>query len=347
MRLHEVTVDREVLLQLGNTRVLMTPLDDTVELPIASATRFGALRGQSVAMRRVFDRLALLAPTELTILISGESGTGKELAAEALHEASARARGPFRIVDCGALPGTLIESELYGHVRGAFTGADRAREGAFESAAGGTLFLDEIGELPLELQPRLLGALERRRVQAVGATQSIAVDVRVIAASNRDLRREVSRGTFREDLFFRLAVATVEMPSLRDRPDDIPLYVDEFSEGRGQLDVDTLERLRRERWPGNVRELRNAVERALLLGNEPTNVETAPEDVEQLTASIDAAVPYKIGKGLLIEKYDRIYLEGLIRRHRGNVSQAARAAEIDRVYLLRLLDRFGMRPSRT
>jgi DNA-binding NtrC family response regulator len=322
------------------------PLDDTVDVPIAAATCFGGLRGQSVAMRRVFERLAHLAPTDLTVLISGESGTGKELAAEALHEGSARAQRPFRVVDCGALTGTLIESELYGHVRGAFTGADQAREGAFASASGGTVFLDEVGELPLELQARLLGVLERRRVRPVGSSESIAVDVRVIAATNRDLRREVSRGTFREDLFFRLAVATVEMPPLRDRPEDIALYVDEFSQGRGQLDVETLERLQHARWPGNVRELRNAVERALLLGNEETAVQIAPEVAPQLVAAVDATVPYKTGKALLVEKYDRIYLETLIRQHRGNISQAARVAEIDRVYLLRLLDRFQLRPRR-
>jgi transcriptional regulator with PAS, ATPase and Fis domain len=268
VRIHEVTIERDAVLRLGGTKLVLKILDESVDLPVSGATRFGPLLGQSIAMRRVFSMLEQVAPSDMTVLITGESGTGKELAAQAIHEHSLRRDGPFRIVDCGAIPRGLIESELFGHVRGAFTGADQARRGAFADASGGTLFLDEIGELPLDMQPRLLGALERRRVIPVGASTPESFDVRVIAATNRDLRREVNRGSFREDLFFRLAVAVVDLPPLRERPEDIPLYVDEHFAGEAQLDADTLARLSAQRGPGNVRELHNALERAALVGHE-------------------------------------------------------------------------------
>jgi DNA-binding NtrC family response regulator len=343
VRVHSIGFDESLQLRLGDTRLELKVLDEAVELPVAAKTSFGPLIGQSAAMRRVFAQLALLAPSETTVLITGESGTGKELAAQAIHEASPRAAGPFRVVDCGALAPTLIESELFGHVRGAFTGADRSRKGAFESAAGGTLFLDEIGELPLELQSRLLGALERRRVQPVGSTTSTELDVRIVAATNRNLRREVNRGTFREDLFFRLAVAVVKMPALRERPEDIPLYVDALFEGAIRLDPEMLARLQAQRWPGNVRELRNALERAAVLPDEPAVEDHGPTP---LSVTVDARVPYKTGKALLLESYDHAYIEDLLRRHANNITQSARAAGLDRVYFLRLLDRLGLRPKR-
>lgn len=181
----EITTDREVALRLGDTRVTLKPVDASVALPIAAETRFAPLLGQSVAMRQVFERLSRLAPSDISVLITGESGTGKELAAQAIHDASPRRNGPLRIVDCGAIPQGLIESELFGHVKGAFTGADRTRVGAFASASGGTLFLDEIGELPIDMQSRLLGALERRLVVPVGSTSAVHVDVRIIGSRRR------------------------------------------------------------------------------------------------------------------------------------------------------------------
>ncbi|MEM7158463.1 MAG: sigma 54-interacting transcriptional regulator [Myxococcota bacterium] len=361
LRVKEVVVNKGLTLALGETRIKMTPLADTVDLPLPRETRCGPLRGRSPAMRRIFERVRKVAPTDVTVLITGESGTGKEVAARAIHEQSRRADGPFVVVDCAALPPTLIESELYGHERGAFTGADRARAGAFEAAAGGTLFLDEIGELPLELQTRLLGVIERRQVQPLGGNRARSIDVRLIAATNRDLRREVNRETFRADLYFRLAVVDLHMPPLRERPEDIPLYVEGFLADQNAagfaftIDPATVEKLERRPWPGNVRELRNVLERAAALGeiepptSDPLLPPTVSPDPGRSTAfdvTVDPAVPFKTGKALLIGRYERTYVEALMLEHGGNITRAARAAEIDRVYLLRLLDKFDMRPTK-
>jgi DNA-binding NtrC family response regulator len=349
VRAIEVLLDGEARLRVGQTELRLKPLDEMVEIPLAPETRFGPLLGKSPAMRRLFEVLGRISPLGSTVLIVGESGTGKELAARAIHEHSPRAAGPFVVVDCGALPATLAESELMGHERGAFTGAVRDRPGAFEAASGGTIFLDEVGELPLETQVKLLGALERRQTQRLGGGEPRKVDVRVIAATNRDLRREVNRGAFREDLYFRLAVVTVEMPPLRQRPEDIPLYVEAFladlpPEARQYFDAETQARLEKHPWPGNVRELRNAVERGAALGT----LELAPSAASATAAtptagSVDVAIPFKVGKALLVEEYERVYVPKLMEAHAGNITRAAQAAGIDRVYLLRLLDKFGLR----
>jgi DNA-binding NtrC family response regulator len=352
VRVREVIIDGDVRLRIGDTVLRITPLDQRIELPLSPAQRFGPLLGRSVAMRRIFEVLERVAPTDTTVLITGESGTGKEVTARAVHEASRRADGPFVVVDCASLPANLIESELFGYERGAFTGALRARVGAFETASGGTLFLDELGEMPLDLQSRLLGVLERRQVQPVGASRARPVDVRVVAATNRDLRREINRGAFREDLYFRLAVVSVEMPPLRSRPEDIPLYVEaflsEWAEAGVHLDIEpaTIDALARQPWPGNVRELRNTLERAAALGELPEPAATGPDAPPgaALSAAVDASVPFKVGKTELLERYERAYLGDLMARHQGNITRAARAAEIDRVYLLRLLDKYGLRP---
>jgi DNA-binding NtrC family response regulator len=304
------------------------------------------LIGQSVAMRQVFERLARLATSDISVLITGESGTGKELAAQAIHEASPRRNGPLRIVDCGAISQGLIESELFGHVKGAFTGAERTREGAFVAASGGTLFLDEIGELPLDLQARLLGGLERRVIVPVGSNTPVPVDVRVLAATHRDLRRAVNQGTFREDLFFRLAGAIVVMPPLRERPEDIALYVDDFFEGNMAIDAQALARLQAQPWPGNVRELRNALERAAVLGPDEVTSNDAASPPLQIAATVDPRAEYKVAKALLLDQFDRRYLESLLEQHDRNITRAAKAAGLDRVHLLRLLDRAGLRPKR-
>ena len=259
------------------------------------------------------------------------------------------------VVDCGGLPANLIESELYGHQRGAFTGATQARDGAFVAADGGTLFLDELGELPLELQTRLLGALERRQVQPLGSNKPRSVDTRVIAATNRDLRKEVNRGSFRADLYFRLAVMNVHMPALREHSEDIPQYVAamlaEWSESGSsvQLDAATVARLQAQPWPGNVRELRNTVERAVILGELSAPADSAPTQVqarEPGATGVDPTIPFKVGKAALVEQYERSYIEALMQRFDQNITRATRAAEIDRVYLLRLLDKYGLRPGR-
>jgi DNA-binding NtrC family response regulator len=354
VRVRDVIVDRETKIRVGDTTIRMVPLDRSVEIPIPARTSFGSLVGISAAMRRVFDSLGKVAPTDTTVLLTGESGTGKEVAARTIHDASPRAKGPFVVVDCGALPANLIESELFGHARGAFTGAVRSRVGAFETATGGTIFLDEIGELPVDLQTRLLGVIERRTVTPLGDTASRAVDVRIVAATNRDLRTQINRGAFREDLYFRIAVVTVEMPALRSRPEDIPLYIERFLDETGArgaftLDDDTIARLRAQSWPGNVRELRNVIERAATLGDDA--IPSRPADAVESTLpsvaeNIDVTIPFKVAKAALVDDFERAYCERLLAAHDGNITRAARAAEIDRVYLLRVLDKYGLRPKR-
>jgi DNA-binding NtrC family response regulator len=383
LRIHEIVVTKGLQLALGETRIKLTPLDDTVDLPLPRETRCGPLVGRSPTMRRVFELVRKVGPTDATVLLTGESGTGKEVAARAVHEHSRRAGGPFVVVDCAGLPPTLIESELYGHERGAFTGAERARVGAFEAATGGTLFLDEIGELPLELQTRLLGVIERRQVQPLGSIEVRKTDVRLVATTNRDLRREVNRETFRADLYFRLAVVCIHMPPLRERPEDIPLYVESFLADQAAagfaftIDPDTVQQLARRPWPGNVRELRNVLERAAALGEveapSPGSPglgsgpeHTAParlpheriaalppviapdphEPRPTLAVDVDPSVPFETGKALLVGQYEQAYVKALMQAHDGNITRAARAAEIDRVCLLRLLDKLDMRASK-
>ena len=360
LRVGEVGFRTSVVADIGASQVSFSRIDDQVEVTLPADTHFGPLVGRSAAMRRVFELLSRVAPSEASILISGESGTGKEVCARSIHEASPRANGPFVVVDCGALPTNLIESELYGHVKGAFTGATQDRPGAFRSANGGTLFLDEIGELPVDLQTRLLGALERREVHPLGQPKSVPIDVRVVAATNRDLRKEVNAGSFREDLYFRLAVVPVVMPPLRDRTEDIPLYVAGFLEelgaqGRFELDPNTLSALESQPWRGNVRELRNVIERAVALGSvdiadqQPRPVPattTAKADSVPVAASVDVEIPFKTGKQALIEDYERAYVTALMAKFDDNITQAARGAQIDRVYLLRVLDKYGLRPTK-
>ena len=357
LRVFDARVGKSAVLTLGETRIKMRMSSAAVDVDVSPSTQCGPLRGRSVAMRKVFERIERVAPTPSTVLLTGESGTGKEVAARAIHELSPRADRPFVVVDCGALPPTLIESELYGHERGAFTGAERARKGAFEAARGGTLFLDEIGELPLDLQTRLLGVIERRQIQPLGSSAMRDIDVRLIAATNRDLRREANKGTFRADLYFRLSVVGVHMPPLRERVDDLPVYVEAFVtewEEQGlslEISPDTIAQLQARRWPGNVRELRNVLERAAVLGDlegpdEPESSPPATAEAPRVAAAIDPEIPFKTSKALLIADFERVYVEQLMARHDGNITRAARAAEIDRAYLLRLLDKFDMRPTK-
>jgi two-component system response regulator GlrR len=281
-------------------------------------------------------------------LLEGESGTGKELAARAIHEASARRGGPFVVIDCGAIPHTLIDAELFGHERGAYTGASSPRPGAFVQAEGGTIFLDEVAELDLELQPRLLGALERREVKPIGAAQPVPIDVRIVAATNQDLRRRANEGLFREDLYYRLAVARVRLPSLRERASDIPLLVRHFIRQHAQkdgvdyaIDEDLVARLALAAWPGNVRELRNVVEQVVAFGIEEVRVVEAPREPVRIDT------PFKTVKAQVLATFEHEYLVALLAQHGGNITAAASAAELDRVHFLRLLDRHGLRKSRS
>jgi transcriptional regulator with GAF, ATPase, and Fis domain len=309
------------------------------EVQLWPAERFGPLIGASNAMRELFEKLARIAPSDGTVLIAGETGTGKELVATAIHESSKRARGPLVVVDCGAIPESLFESELFGHVRGAFTGADRARDGAFQAAEGGTLFLDEIGELPLSMQPKLLRAIESRTVRRVGEPTHAPVDVRIVAATHRDLAHMVAAGAFREDHFFRLAVFPITVPPLRKRREDIPLLAGHFLAGRA-LEPAVLREIAQRPWLGNVRELRNFVERAATLG--------ASEALKSMptlgAASAGGALPevpidepFKEVRERWLNHLEREYVRGWLERKTWNVSAAAEAMGVDRTYVHRLM----------
>lgn len=331
------------LVRVGGSAVRVSTADTPVVVPISSRTSLGRLLGGSLAMREVFAVLERAAPTEATVLIDGETGTGKELAAEAVHDLSPRAAGPFVALDCGAIAPDLVESELFGHVRGAFTGAISDRRGVFEEAHSGTLFLDEIGELPASLQPKLLRVLEKREVRPVGASTSRPVDVRVVAATNRDLAAEVNRGAFREDLYFRLAVVRVSLPPLRARRADIPVLVHHFVQDIAPAHVGLSARLSQafasRALPGNVRELRNLVEHALAM---TTPVATPTEDdglpFQDVLAPL-LGLPYKDALAQLTSRFERRYLERILEETGGNVSEAARRAGLTRRYVQKLRQR--------
>lgn len=359
VRAKEVYLGTDTLFRVGRTELSFTPADEVIDVEPSQADHFENLVGNSVAMREVFGLLERVAPTDLTVLITGETGTGKELASRAVHTRSKRSGGPLVVFDCGAAPENLIESELFGHNRGAFTGAIEARPGVFEMAHGGTIFLDEIGELPLELQPKLLRVLEQREVRRVGANKTKPIDVRVVAATNRNLREEVDRGRFREDLYYRLAVVEMGMPPLRDRNEDLPmlaLHLLERSPHNGAvktIDPAVLEVFEAYHWPGNVRELSNVIERALPFSDGTTiSLSALPESMRPSRAGLptpssspavspsqetDATLPFKDAKDQLINAFERQYLVDLLDRYDGNVSKAARAADMDRKSITRLM----------
>jgi len=348
-RIREGELTEGSVLQLGRARLAFEPLAEQNQLPVASVTSFGSLVGSSVPLRAAFALLEKASTSDVTVLLTGESGTGKSQAAEAVHARSGRSSKPFRIVDCAAVPASLLDSELFGHERGAFTGATERRQGVFEEANGGTVFLDEIGELSPDLQPKLLRVLEAREVRRVGSNTYLPVDVRLIAATNRDLRHEVNAGRFRADLYFRLAVLRVHLPPLRERPSDIPLVAEELIR-RLSLDDQTraalldpafLARLRIAPWPGNVRELRNHLERCAALQQV---LHPSPEDeASQTLTTVDASVAYSEARRSLLDSFERSYVKALLERHEGNVSQAAAAAQVDRVHLHRLIRRHRLK----
>ncbi|MFZ5439232.1 MAG: sigma 54-interacting transcriptional regulator [Myxococcota bacterium] len=326
-------------------------------LPVSEASSFGELVGPSAAMRRVFSLLEKAARTDSTLILEGETGTGKTRAASTLHELSPRANKPFLVVDCGALPPTLLEAELFGHEKGAFTGATNRRVGVFEEAEGGTVLLDEIGEMPLELQPRLLRVLEERQIKRLGQNRFTPIDVRVLAATHRDLRAEVNAGRFRADLYFRLAVVRVTMPSLRERLEDLPAVARSLLRQLGAserthatLFSETfLRSLERSSWPGNVRELRNYLERCMLFDESPPPNDENPGSTVFDDSMQDPASESFAGQSLtaarqrIVERFEKQYLTQLLERYDGKVSAAAKEAEVDRVYLYRLLRKYGLK----
>ncbi|MBL8612971.1 MAG: sigma 54-dependent Fis family transcriptional regulator [Myxococcales bacterium] len=306
---------------------------------------YAGMVGRSAAMHQLFALLSRLEGSLVPVLLAGESGTGKELVARALHQRSQVAAGPFVAVNCGAFARELVASELFGHAKGAFTGAASARRGAFESAHGGTLFLDEIAELPLDAQPVLLRALEVGEVRPVGSDAVKKVRARVVAATHRDLRAEVDAGRFREDLYFRLAVVTVRIPPLRERPEDVELLALRFAAevGLASLPPHVVARWTSDRWSGNVRELKNAVSSFAALGEPAGLAESSPATLEPALRDLaDVARPYAEQKDALVEQFTRAYLVKLMAHTKGNQSAAARLAGLDRTYLGRLLVKHGL-----
>ena len=352
VRLIDARIPPGTILTLGDTRVRVDEAGD-LKAEASEQEEVGGLRGRSDVMRRLMARISKLAGSDVSVLIRGETGVGKELVARALHECSSRKDAPFETVDCGSIAPALIASELFGHEKGAFTGADRRRRGAFERAHGGTLFLDEIGELPVSLQSALLGALERRSFRRVGGDERVEVDVRVISATLRELRPDVNAETFRPDLFYRLAVVTLEVPALRERPNDIPLLVEHFLRDAGHfgpvedvIPTAVLRRLLEHRWPGNVRELRNFVEAALAMGEPPsmgaTEGAATPAKGNQFSPELFEQ-SFKDARKRLIFEFESAYLESLLEESGGNISGAARKADVHRSYLQEMMRRHGKR----
>ena len=362
-RVKEAYLSPGDLIKLGNTTIEFVAFDEKVTIEPSAKEEFGAMVGKSRKMRQIFAILEKISPTNATVIIEGETGTGKDLVARAIHEHSARKGKPFQVFDCSAVAPNLIESELFGHEKGSFTGAVKARAGVFEAALGGTVFLDEIGELTTELQPKLLRALEQREVRRVGANTPVKIDVRVISATNKNLKKLIETKQFREDLYYRLSVVKISLPSLRERPEDIPLIVERLlSIGKfnqspdGKLKItrvedEALKLLARHPWPGNVRELSNVVERACSFAEGDTIARShldfifaemgeGEEHTERMRVNAD--IPFKEAKQQIVEVFEKEYLEDLLKRHHYNLSKAAREAKVDRKHIRNLLKKYGI-----
>ena len=374
LRVREVWLKPNQEFRVGHTTLRFTPTQDIVEIPLSKRDTFESVTGASVRMREIFATLEKVAPSELTVLITGETGTGKEMIARGIHQASPRRQKPFVVLDCGAIPKDLIESTLFGHEKGSFTGAVGQHHGCFEQAQGGTIFLDEIGELDINLQPKLLRVLENRELKRVGGDRLIKIDVRVLAATNRDLRAMVNAGTFREDLYFRLSVIHVELPPLRERREDVPalaeVFLKEIAGRRGlnmQFGSDALAALQGHTWPGNVRELKNVVERAASLTESPLvqrsdlmfNRDTTPRSSSSGNSHSSSsaaangepglAMPpftpgldFKEAKQRVVDAFELAYLKQLLERHDGNITRSAQEAGLTRYHLRELLKRHGL-----
>jgi DNA-binding NtrC family response regulator len=333
---------------------------------------FGPLIGSAPEMRKLYQIIEQAAPTSASVLIMGESGTGKELVAQTIHQLSPRGAFPFVAINCAAIPETLLESEIFGHEKGAFTGAADRRAGCFELADHGTLFLDEIGEMTPATQVKLLRVLQERTFRRLGGRQEQSVDVRVIAATNIDPAEAVQKGRLREDLYYRLNVFAMKLPTLRDRKEDLPLliqsFINEFN-ARNQrsiagVDHEAMRLLEHYQWPGNVRELRNVIERAVLLAETPededalrrtpmsaarsepsitaTPSHTATSADAAMTVPVDVGIPFKLAKQNVISEFEKRYISRLLAQHDGNISAAARAAGIDRMSIHKMLHRLGL-----
>ncbi len=342
-------------LTIGLTPVSFEPLDDEIDVEPLAEGQLCDLVGESLKMRQLFGLLRKIAPMNISVVLQGETGTGKELCARAIHQLSRRASGPFIVLDCGAVAPNLVESEIFGHEKGAFTGATALRIGAFERADGGTLFLDEVGELPLDLQPKLLRVLQSRQLTRVGGNRLLPVDVRVVSATNRDLARERQAGRFREDLFFRLSVMSVQLPPLRQRTEDLGPLVRSVLElpenvrehGRKKLTSPALALLADYPWPGNVRELVNVLQHALALaeGDEIDVPQLPPYLLGRIPSTqvpFKEHLPFKQARDELLATFEREYLAATLRRCEGNATRAARESGLHRKSIERLAKKYGL-----
>jgi DNA-binding NtrC family response regulator len=395
VRIREAFLKPGSIVSVGQSQLRFNAREEEVEIVPSRADHCAGLIGGNPRMREIYSIIEKIAPTATTVVIDGETGTGKEVVAQAIHSLSPRARNDLVVFDCGAVPPNLIESELFGHEKGSFTGAVMTRQGLFEQADGGTLFLDELGELPLDLQPKLLRALEQREVRRVGSAKASKVDVRIIAATNRNLEDEVRAGRFRQDLFYRLSVVRLHLPALRDRVDDIPLLIQHFLENGAfnrkpnapsvrTVARDAMAALQIYPWPGNVRELVNVVERAVsFCDSDSIELHDLPDYVRSarppptrepsqpgrrtstlplgtatvgagLAASTNTPAPtppdelfaegvtFKDAKERWVASFERDYILRLLRRNNGNISHAARAADIDRKYFRKLMKKYDV-----
>ncbi len=338
----------------GSSTLTFSPVDEEVTVEPDAEGQLGGMVGQSVKMRQIFGLIRKIAPMDVSVVIQGETGTGKELVARAIHDNSNR-KGPLVVLDCGAIPPELIKNKLFGHQKGAFTDATSTRPGAFERAHGGTIFLDELGELRFDLQPKLLRVLENREVRRVGSNDTISVDVRVIAATNRDLVKEVQAGNFREDLYFRLSVINVSLPPLRQRREDIPWILKRAltdpevvqKYGRKRFSGEALSLLNAYPWPGNVRELMNVLSHVLTFseGEEilPDHLPPRVQGQQNETAvPINEYVSFKEAKEQLLEKFERQYIGSVLQRCEGNISRAARESGLHRKSIERLVKKYAL-----
>ena len=382
VRVKEAFLTPGCTLSCGKKDLKFNAKEEKVDIVPSENSKCGDIVGQNAHMRSVYSIIEKIAPTATTVVIEGETGTGKEVVAQSIHKLSTRNDGPIIIFDCGAVPPNLIESELFGHEKGSFTGAVMTRQGLFEMADGGTLFLDELGELPIDLQPKLLRVLEQREVRRVGSSKPIKVDVRIVAATNRNLAEEVKAGNFRQDLFYRLSVVRLTLPALRERKDDIPLLVNHFLQSekyqRGQgpgkkvtgIAPDALDALQNYNWPGNVRELVNCVERAMsfcesdliAFGDLPEHIQKSepppPEAPARFVTGTGHSlakeapkpppeltaenVTFKDAKEKWVSSFERDYIISLLKRHNGNISHSAREADIDRKYFRKLMKKYAI-----
>jgi DNA-binding NtrC family response regulator len=360
-QIREATIAPGASLVVGDVELLLRTEPNRAYILPSESSEFGQALGPSLAMRTVFGMLEHIAPTDAPVLLEGETGTGKDVLARSIHDKSRHKDAPFVVVDCGAVSYNLIESELFGHERGAFTGAVSMRAGAFETAGRGTVFLDEVGELPMDVQPKLLRVLESGEFRRVGGNKNMRAEARIVAATKRNLKEEVERGKFREDLYFRLAVVPITVPPLRQRREDVPVLVEHFiavakkrdpAAAAITLGKDTLAALVAHDWPGNVRELRNVLDRAIYIATASGQVDlklvdlpvaVSPTTATSFEGGFEPDKSYRDTRSSFEAAFEKAYVSWLLERHDGNISAAAREAKMDRKHLYDLARRHGLR----